>query len=575
MEFKTLIDHCDESIFIFDNNGKVIFINETALRRLGGKKSWLLEKELKSLMPEVFAQVQKSISNHIFFKKRFIKEKNRNLWVTIYSIDIDNEKPGIACHLWDAGAMENNNREIVFYQQLNKRLNAIINTSSDGIWVCDNKGTVISINKASERLNNINAKDILGKPASYLVSKGFMDCNVTYEVIQKRQQISKMQHIKKAGTHLLVTGTPAFDEDGNIFLVVLNERDLTELIDLSEKLQQSEMVAEKIKDELAAMQTVASKSNELIAESSSMREILNMAFKLSRINADSVLITGESGTGKGLLANYIHQNSRRKQNPFMQINCAALPENLLEAELFGYEKGAFTGAREQGKIGLIELAQGGTLFLDEIGELPVQVQAKLLKYLDDKKVLRLGGTRQHKINCNIIAATNRDLESMVLEKTFRQDLYYRLNTFPIHIPPLRKRHEDLIEITQRFLKEYNHIYREKKKITVKGINRLQDYHFPGNVRELKNIIKNAVVMSGVMCIDDYLKDYLSANPTRFNDSKSVPVLQRLDTALEQTERQLLQAAVTHCRSTRHIANVLGVSQPTVVRKLKKHLLQTK
>ncbi|MGD8670776.1 MAG: sigma 54-interacting transcriptional regulator, partial [Desulfobacterales bacterium] len=314
--------------------------------------------------------------------------------------------------------------------------------------------------------------------------------------------------------------------------------------------------------------------NEIIAESGKMRHILQMALKLSRIDASNILILGESGTGKGLLARLIHKNSNRNKNPFVEINCAALPENLLEAELFGYEKGAFTGASDKGKIGLFELAQGGTLFLDEIGDMPLTLQSKLLKYLDAQEIRRIGGTQSIKVECSTIAATNQDLKALVGQKQFRKDLYYRLRSFVIPIPPLRERPEDISGLVRFYLNKYNRKYKCAKKIHSSAIHLLEKHAFPGNVRELRNIIENAVVMSEADVVDKFIQTGLRGHeaPPCVEIASDPEAGLNLADRLHEVERQLLLQAKQRCRSTREMAAVLGISQPSVVRKLKAHKL---
>ena len=233
------------------------------------------------------------------------------------------------------------------------------------------------------------------------------------------------------------------------------------------------------RDKLAELSLLELKDQEIVAEDKKMRQVLYLALKLAHLSASDILILGESGTGKGLLAKFIHKNSHRNKKPFIQINCATLPENLLEAELFGYEKGAFTGARQEGKAGLFELANEGTLFLDEIGDLPHSLQAKLLKYLDDHEVMRLGGLKSNKIDCTIIAATNRELEGLVQQKRFRRDLFFRLNTFTIRIPPLRERIDDIFELVSFYMQKYGKVYRLNRRISPDALKVLQAYPFPG------------------------------------------------------------------------------------------------
>jgi transcriptional regulator with PAS, ATPase and Fis domain len=302
-----------------------------------------------------------------------------------------------------------------------------------------------------------------------------------------------------------------------------------------------------------------------------MIHVLNAAFKFAHFDISNILILGESGTGKGLLAKFIHKTSNRAKRPFIHINCGALPESLLEAELFGYERGAFTDAREQGKVGLFELAHEGTLFLDEIGDLPMPLQAKILKYLDDYEVMRLGGTKFRKIDCTIITATNRDLESLTKMGDFRKDLFYRLNTFPIRIPPLRERPEDIFELANYFLEKYNKVYKLKKRITQGSLKALQSYPFPGNVRELESIIKQALVMSGKNELNLFIMRSLDAGLEKETSSVSEKKHQlSLTEKVLNVERGILKNAMVVCKSTREMASYLRISQPTIVRKMKKY-----
>ena len=459
----------------------------------------------------------------------------------------------------------------ISYEVLSRQFETIFHFSSDGIWVCDGNGVVININKASETLNGIRAENVIGHTIKDLLARKVFDQSVTTKVMATGKRQTIMQHIPKTGKYLLSTGTPSLTEDGRIALIVVNERDMTELNTLRAQFEQSQKVREKYREELNDITLLELERNDIIAESTAMRRILQMALKLSHIGASNILILGESGTGKGLLARLIHKNSSRNRHPLVEINCAALPENLLEAELFGYERGAFTGADEKGKIGLFELAQGGTLFLDEIGDMPLPLQAKLLKYLDNKEIRRVGGTRSIKVECATIAATNKDLEGLVAEKAFRKDLYYRLNSFILQIPSLRERREDIAGLTRFYLSAANNTYNCAKTISSRAMRSLLDYRFPGNVRELKNILENAVVMSN----EDQINEFILAsigNPSTLDPQPIPPVSesaqQDLAGLLRSYERQLLSEAKKRCRTTREAARLLGISQPSVVRKFR-------
>lgn len=458
--------------------------------------------------------------------------------------------------------------------ELNKQLEAIFESSSDGLWVCDGQGRVIKINEASAKLNGVRASEVIGKTSLQMIREGVIDRSAVMEVLATKRKVSIMQYLPKTKKYVLVTGTPAFDENGDIFLVVLNEQDLTRLNIMGKQLEQARMVTEGYKDELLKARINEFKEAVFIAKDKKMEQVLETALKLARLDTSNILLLGESGTGKGLLAKFVHENSKRNKNQFIQINCAAVPETLLEAELFGYEKGAFTGASEQGKIGLFELAHKGTLFLDEIGDMPVAVQAKLLKYLDDHEILRLGGTKSKKIDCKILAATNKNLTGLVKNRRFREDLYYRLNAFTIHIPPLRERPEDIMELVSHFLQKYNKRYNARKKLTSKGLDALISYAFPGNVRELSNLMKKAVVFCDQDSLDDFFPHTLRQAPSAYDPGTPEEPGNGIDfrNRLAMLEKEMLSSAMMKCKSTRALAKYLGVSQPTIVRMMKKHSL---
>ncbi len=447
----------------------------------------------------------------------------------------------------------------------------VFDRSADGLMLCDGNGMILKMNHAAERLNGVKAGEVIGKDVKSLLDKGQLNRSATWEALETRRQVSLIQTTPKSGHTLLVTGTPVFDSCGDLVFVVVNERDISLIEDMRKELARARQESEKMRDKLAELALMELKDNTIVARSQSMKHTLELALKLAGIGASDILIQGESGTGKGLLAKFIHKNSPRSRHPFIQINCAALPENLLEAELFGYEKGAFTGARETGKTGLFELASQGTLFLDEIGELSPGVQAKLLKYLDDHEIMPIGGIATKKIDCAIIAATNRDLQLRTLQKKFRLDLLHRLNTFTLTIPPLRDRPEDILELTGICLKRYNKRYSRRAYIGSRAYEALKSHRFPGNVRELINIIKQAVVMCDKRFLDDYILDSIGLDkpmpatpPTR-----SVEITD-LGRRLDAVECEMLARAAEECRTTRQAASFLNISQASVVRKMKKH-----
>jgi len=569
--YEQIFNATSNGVVVTDALGDIIYINKQAENILGLSNKKHTGIFITELLPLTGPQVMECLRTGKAKLGHQIIGKKVDLVLNITLIRLGKQIQGSVCNFQEMKQFEISAKKLDFYRCLNRQLETIFKASSDGIWVCNGQGRVIDINKASEELNGIQAKDIIGKNVSDLVNGGLFDRSVTLEVLETKRQVSVIQHIKQTNKILLVTGTPAFDDGDNIFLVVVNERDMTQLNAMQEQMEQSRMVTEKIKEELAKLSLLELKDQEIVAENKDMRQVLLHALKLAHLGASNILILGESGTGKGLLAKFIHKNSDRSKKPFIQINCAALPENLLEAELFGYEKGAFTGARQEGKAGLFELAQEGTLFLDEIGDLPLLLQAKLLKYLDDHEVMRLGSLSSRKIDCTIIAATNMDLESLAKKRKFRQDLFYRLSAFTLRIPPLRERPEDIFELVRHLLRKYNDTYRLKKRISTDAVRNLQAYPFPGNVRELENILKQTAVMSEEDVLDtSVFKTFQSGSGQGAPSGNMKTDEAGLQEQVFAIEKEILKDAASRCKSTRELARYLRISQPTVVRKMKKH-----
>ena len=309
------------------------------------------------------------------------------------------------------------------------------------------------------------------------------------------------------------------------------------------QLEENQKLTAKFREELTELRLLNAKRKNFIAESQDMQQILNSALKLAKSGASNILLLGDSGTGKNLMAEFIHQTSHRHRKPFIQINCAAIPEGLIEAELFGYEQGAFTGASKHGKAGLFELADKGTLFLDEIGDLPLALQSKLLKCIDDHMIMRIGGNTAKKIDCTIIAATNKNLELLVRRKKFRSDLYFRLNIFSLKIPSLNQRKEDVLALVKHFLDEFNKEYRKSRRITAKGLELLMSYSFPGNV-----IFQSLGRW-------DRISEQLT-----FKEK------------VESFEKEILSQALLQFKTSRAMAKQLHLNQSSIVRKLKKYKL---
>jgi len=576
MELKPTLDQAFNSasigILSTDQSGNIAAINQQASEIIGIDRQKIVGTNISEHLKMTARLVHRCLQTGKPQIGRHIRGKRMKLVANITPVKENGSVLGAVCCFEKMYEFEQTARKLESYQRLNKQFETIFNSSSDGIWVVDGTGKVIAVNQAAEKFSNIKAADVMNKNVIKLAESGIIDRTLTPEVLTSKRPVNMLQYIEKTGKYILSTGTPAFDENGNVYLVVVNERDMTRLNELLEQLNQSRLVSNKYKDKLTELGMLELKKQEIIAESEEMRQVLRVALKLAQMEVSNILIQGESGTGKGLLAKFIHRNSPRHNKPFIQINCATIPENLLEAELFGYEKGAFTGAHQRGKAGLFELAHGGTFFLDEIGDIPYVVQAKLLKCLEDHEIMHLGGLKPIQINSMVIVADNQDLVTLVKEKKFREDLFYRLNAFSIKIPPLRDRPDDTFDLANYFLHKYNETYKSDKQLSFSALEMLQAYPFPGNVRELKNLIKKAVVLSEDRYLDEFIQKSLGYDTSEEIQIASNPTTapSLLTVKLKETESKMLKTAFMQCKSTREIARYLGISQPSVVRKLKKY-----
>jgi TyrR family helix-turn-helix protein len=444
---------------------------------------------------------------------------------------------------------------------------AILQSLKDDLLVTNTDGIIVRATEKTGQIYDVDTKDLIGKSVYDLEKEGLFTPIVTPMVIKERKKITVVQTTNKR-KKLLVTGIPVFHPNGELTFVVSYSHDVTELINLQNYLQVLEEDIERVKSELDMLRNKHLHADGIIANSEEMKNVIDTALKVAEVDA-TILLLGESGVGKSHIAKFIHNHSGRAKGPFIEVNCGAIPDALFEAELFGYESGSFTGANPKGKMGLAELASGGTLFLDEVGELSLINQVKLLKMIQEKRFFRLGGTREREADFRLIAATNRDLETAVTEKTFREDLYFRLNVVPITIPPLRRRTEDILPLIQYFLSQFEQKYNRKRTLDEAVIHRLIYYEWKGNVRELINVIERLVVTSSSPVVTvDLLPEYINQRYDQplFDVHENRPLHEILD----HVERQVLLKAKRTYKTTVKMAQALGISQPSVVRKLKKY-----
>jgi len=438
----------------------------------------------------------------------------------------------------------------------------ILDNINIAIFIDDSKGYGQWLNKSAEELYEIKREDIIGKNMDQLEKEEIFTPSLTKKILEAQERTSII-HENRVGRKLLTSGVPLRDENNNIYRIVTFSVDITKLVQLENELQE---VKSKL-IELTEQKDFS--SGGLMINSQVMHDLLSLSRRLADIDT-TILITGESGTGKGVVAKYLHDNGNRKNYPFVRINCGAVPDNLLESEFFGYESGAFTGSRKEGKKGLFEVAQKGTIFLDEICELPLNMQVKILQVIQEKEIQKVGGLERQEIDVRIIAATNKNLEELVAQGKFREDLFYRLNIVPINIPPLRERPEDVLIMLRTFLKKNNEKFNLNKVMDSNASAILLKYNWPGNVRELENMMERLVLTTnGSVISPDSLPDYVyrKVNYPLFAD---VTKGMTLKDALELTEKKILSDAVTEYATTRHVAEALGINQSTVVRKLAKY-----
>ena len=463
------------------------------------------------------------------------------------------------------------------FDEIAKIIYHAFNHSFDGFCVVRGDGVMIAVNKAAAGYLNLTPQALLNRNAKDLVAEGLYDHSTALEVIKKRKKLTKIYKARN-NKSILNTSTPIFDAQGRIEYIVQNERDITQMKKLESRLKNEKAIKNELIKEVRQLNVKTLGHGEIISSSKEMRNVLNLISRCARIDLDSLLLLGETGVGKGVLTDFFHKMSNRSKHSLIRVNCAALPENLLEAELFGYEKGAFTGAGKHPKPGLFELAQDGTLFLDEVGELPLSIQAKLLHCLEERKIFRLGGTRFRQINCCVVAATNRDLKLMCKNGRFREDLYYRLNTVSIKIPPLRKRKEDITPLAKLFLNQYNEKYKMQKNISPKGYRQLNKHGFPGNVRELSNIINNSMIMSdSEKFIDSIILDHIEPSPNNDNMAERdfIAAHQTLAQQMAVNEKNIIMKALDQHSTVFETAKALGISKATMMRKQKKYQLLKK
>ncbi|MBP2662606.1 MAG: norR 13 [Firmicutes bacterium] len=443
---------------------------------------------------------------------------------------------------------------------------AVLDTVGESVCVIDKIGKVVVWNKRAEKLYGIIAGEILGNHIDDFFTNLLVKKTVAEQITVKNQY-----HRPCSDTHVLINAAPIL-VGGKVVGGVSAERDITEVVNLNEELTRTSRKVQSLENQIDKISAVADAFSSICGHSPGIVAAISMARRVAATNA-SLLLRGESGTGKEVFARAVHTASGRKGR-FIEINCGAIPSNLFESELFGYHSGAFTGADRKGKAGLLELADGGTLFLDEIGEMPKEMQVKLLRVLQEKTFYRVGGDKPIQVDVRIISATHRDLEDMIAGGSFRDDLYYRLNVVTLHLPPLRTRREDIPELVYRGLKHYRSIHNPGttlSKVEPSLMATLLEYDWPGNVRELNNALERLVILadSDILTIANLPANFKKGCPEKVailpNDITGVTTISELTTL----ERTLIEQALQDANFNKVIAaKKLGIPRSTLYYKMR-------
>ena len=571
--YQSILESMPNGIIAINHLGNIIFLNQEAfhLLQVGREAIGQHVKKLfpNSNLPEIYN------TGNIQYGYR-LEINGRTLISNRSPIICDNKIIGALAVFQDITELEKLSSQLASVQKLNRELDAIIESSYDGVMITDHEGRGIRINEALARLTGLDATHFEGKLIKDLFETGIFEYeSITVKALREGRTVTSIQKVSTTGKEVFVTGNPIFDDDGKVFRVVTNVRDLTELNVLNKELQESKLLASRYQTELSHHILERLAADKVIAKSPGMVEIFNLAVRAAQTYA-TVLILGESGVGKEVLARVIHNSSSRADTgSFVQINCGAIPENLLESELFGYESGAFTGASRDGKLGMFEIADRGTLLLDEIGDLPTNLQVKLLRVLQEQEIYRIGGTKPVKLDVRIIAATNRNIWERVQEGAFREDLFYRLNVLPIEVPPLRERKEDILPLAQHFIQLYNEKYGVQKRLDPLALPALESYSWPGNVRELQNVLERLLIITdGEMIQSDQVQKQLTKFGNKFHSPPiTVNELMPIQEAKELLEKKLISMAFDSYPSVRKAAEALGLDHSNVLRKAAKYGLQ--
>jgi transcriptional regulator with PAS, ATPase and Fis domain len=441
---------------------------------------------------------------------------------------------------------------------LNEEGKATVSLGGTALYLTDGCPVTLGVNQAYEKLTEMEESEVIGRHMQDLERDHFFDRSVSLLVLKNKAPITIPQRVLRTSKKVVVTGSPVFNAAGDVIYVVTAVY--------------PGKLCNDVPQHGGHRPRSFTRMNNMVATSKIMQKIFLRAVQVAPMDA-TVLIMGESGVGKGVLSAIIHEFSPRRKKPFIKVNMTTIPEELFESELFGYQKGSFTGALKTGKLGFLQAAAGGTLFLDEIGEISPRAQAKLLKVIEEKEIYRIGSAIPEHVDVRFVAASNRNLKELVSEGRFREDLFYRLNVVPFYIPPLRERQEDIYELASYFLKDLSARYKVHRILTPSAVQALTDYHWPGNVRELHNVMERMVVLcNDVRLTREHVLDELGMLLPAPERSPLVPEGD-YKRAVDCFEKKILVQVMEQYNGNLHLAAAaLGVHRTTLLRKLRKYKL---
>lgn len=459
--------------------------------------------------------------------------------------------------------------------RMEKYFDPVLSLLDEGVLITDRHGNQVYVNKTYEELTGVGRESMVGKTARELQEAGFFDVILNPEVVHTGKPITRIQTLRD-GRKVVLNANPVFDADGKVDMVVTFMRDITAITRIREQLSAQQELLKTFQN-LQGKQEQTRFGAPVVMNSSVMQTFFTKLL-MAADSGVTVLLMGETGTGKDIFARKLFMCSPRAEKPFIKADCSSIPENLIETELFGYTPGSFSGASPKGKIGLIEAASGGTLFLDEIGELPMQMQSRLLRVLQDREIVRVGSVEARHVDVRFIVATNKDLENEVQKGKFRSDLYYRLNVSVFKIPPLRERREDIVPLAHAFLGFYCERYRRTLTLTSAAEKALECHSWPGNVRELENMMQGLVVSHDKRTLD--VKDLPLPRLWRAEHSRhsieenDIPadMLERrsLKEIMSTFEERVLRQSVRCFKSMAELCARLKIDRTTAFRKMRRY-----